>query len=319
MSRPAGNRYLLILSLLCLPTVFLAACGKKGPPTLTSFEKPDAPSSVTAVHRGEVMTLRWNYPRKQEGLIAEFIVLRSTGADFEKRSHLEKDKRMFVDRDIKTGITYRYKIITQNSRGIYSDDSPVVEATPAPAPLPPASISYAVKGNSVVLSWTPRSSGDKFNVYKAREKGAYGLMPLNRTPLSEPVFTDAFSVNSIVYYTVRSLMGSDIRDEGDASEELAVDPADLVPARPENVQAYPASDRIFLAWSEPAEPWVMGFRVYKRTGSGEEYMLIGETQIPTFVDNDRSAARKDYRITAVGPAREGPAAEITNIVYTPQR
>jgi len=307
-----------MISAFCLPIVLLAACGKKGPPTLTSFEKPDAPSSVTAVHRGEVITLRWNYPRKQEGFIAEFIVLRSTGADFEKLSHLEKDKRTFVDPDIKTGITYRYKIISQNSHGVYSDDSPIVEATPAPAPLPPASLSYTVKGNSVVLSWTPLNTGEKFNVYKAKDKGAYGLMPLNQAPLSEPVFTDALSVKSVVYYTVRSLTGSDIRDEGEASEELAVDPADLVPAQPENVEAYPASDRIFLSWSEPAEPWVTGFRVYKRTGSGE-YILLGETQIPTFVDNDRSVARRDYRITAVGPAKEGPPAEITNVVYTPQR
>jgi predicted small lipoprotein YifL len=318
MSRSARNHYLLMISAFCLPIVLLAACGKKGPPTLTSFEKPDAPSSVTAVHRGEVITLRWNYPRKQEGFIAEFIVLRSTGADFEKLSHLEKDKRTFVDSDIKTGITYRYKIISQNSHGVYSDDSPIVEATPAPAPLPPASLSYTVKGNSVVLSWTPLNTGEKFNVYKATEKGAYGLMPLNQTPLSEPVFTDAFSVKSVVYYTVRSLSGSDIRDEGEASEELAVDPADLVPARPENVEAYPASDRIFLSWSEPVEPWVTGFRVYKRTGSSE-YILLGETQIPTFVDNDRSVARRDYRITAVGPAKEGPPAEIMNVVYTPQR
>ena len=317
MSRPGRNYYLLIIS-FCLLIVFLAACGKKGPPTLTSFEKPDPPSSVTAVHRGGIITLRWDYPRKQEGGIAEFIVLRSTGADFEKLSHLERDKRTFVDRDITIGITYRYKIIAQNSRGVYSDGSPLVEATPAPAPLPPASLSYTVKGNNVVLSWTPLNTGDRFNVYKAREKGAYGLMPLNQTPLSEPVFTDAFSVRSVVYYTVSSLTGSDIRDEGEASEELAVDPADLVPARPENVEAYPESDRIFLAWSEPAEPWVTGFRVYKRTGSGE-YLLLGETQIPTFVDSDRSVVRRDYRITAVGPSREGPPAEITNVVYTPQR
>ncbi len=318
MSRPAGNSCLLLITMLCLQIVFLAACGKKGPPTLTSFEKPDAPSSVTAVHRGGSMTLRWNYPRKQEGVIAEFIVLRATGADFEKLSHLDKDKRAFVDHDIETGITYRYKVISQNSRGVYSDDSPVVEATPAPAPLPPASLSYVVRGNSVILSWTPLDTGDKFNVYKANKKGAYGLMPVNQAPLSEAVFTDAFSVNSVVYYTVRSLIGGDIRDEGEASEELAVDPADLVPARPENVQAYPASDRIFLSWSEPAEPWVTGFRVYKRTGSGE-YILIGKTQIPTFVDDDRSAARRDYRVTAVGPSKEGPPAEITNVVYTPQR
>jgi predicted small lipoprotein YifL len=318
MSMLVKKRYLLTITPFCLLVVFLAACGKKGPPTLTSFEKPDAPPSFTAIHRGGTMILRWSFPRKQEGLIAEFIILRSTGADFEKLSHVEKDKRTFVDRDIKAGTTYRYKIRCQNFRGVYSDDSPIVAATPVPAPLPPGDLSYTVEGNSVMLSWVPLNTGDRFNVYKAMEKGTYGLMPLNPAPLSEPVFKDAFSVNKIVYYTVRSLTESDIRDEGEASQELVVNPADLVPPRPENVHAYPASDRIFLSWSEPSEPWVTGFRVYKRTGNGE-YLLIGKTQIPTFVDNNPSLARRDYRITAVGPAKEGPAAEITDVMYTPQR
>jgi len=318
MNIPSRSHCLLVITVLFLTIVLLVSCGKKGPPTLTSFEKPDAPSSVIAVHREGAMTLRWNYPRKQEGFIAEFIVLRSTGADFEKLSHREKDKRMFVDHDIKTGITYRYKIITQNARGVYSDDSPTIEATPARPPLPPTSLSYVVRGDMVVLSWTPLNAADKFNVYKSGDKGAYGLTPLNQTPLSEPHFTDTFSVNTVVYYTIRSLTGSAIRDEGEASEELCVDPADLVPPRPENVQVYPASDRIFLSWSEPVEPWVTRFRVYKRTDKND-FILVGETQIPTFVDNDRSVSRRDYRITAVGPSKEGPPAEITNVVYTPQR
>jgi len=37
------------------------------------------------------------------------------------------------------------------------------------------------------------------------------------------------------------------------------------------------------------------------------------------VDKDAAAVRRDYRITAVGPAKEGPAAEVTNVVYIPQR
>jgi predicted small lipoprotein YifL len=303
---------------VCLLAVFLAACGKKGPPTLKSFEKPDAPSSLSAVHREGTLILRWHYARTGEAAIAEFIVLRSTGAGFEKLSHIAKDKRTFIDRDIKTGGTYRYKVIAQNFRGVYSDDSPVVEAAPAEVPLPPRDLSYTVKDNFIALSWAPADQGARYNVYKTVDKGQYGLTPANQTPLSEPLFRDSLSINRIVYYTVRSLTESEIRDEGAASEELAVDPADLVPPRPENVQAYPSPDRIVLSWSEVSEPWVTGYRVYRKT-SGNNYILIGSTQIPTFVDIDDAAVGRDYRVTAVGPAKEGPATEISNVVYTPQR
>jgi len=313
-----AKKCLLMIAEFCLSVVSLTACGKKGKPTLKSFEKPDAPASLTAVHRGKTIVLRWSYDRPKESFIAEFIVLRSTGADFEKLTHLEKDTRMFVDRDIETGITYRYKIIAQNPRGVYSNDSPVVTAAPVSVPLPPVKLSYTVTGTTVILSWVPQNAGDKFNVYKSSEKGAYGLMPMNQTPLSEPVFKDALSVNTIVHYTVRSLTGSEIRDEGEASEELTVDPADLVPPRPENVRAYPSPDRIFLSWDEASEPWVTGYRVYRRIAGGE-YMFIGKTQIPTFVDKDPADAQRDYRVAAVGPSKEGPAAEIANVLYTPQR
>ncbi|NJD55658.1 MAG: hypothetical protein FIA94_04535 [Nitrospirae bacterium] len=309
---------LAMIAAFVLPAILLCSCGKKGDPTLRTFMKPEAPSSLTAMHREGTIMLQWHYERSQEALIAEFIVLRSTGTDFQKLSHLEKTQRTFVDRDIKDGTTYRYKVIAQSFRGIYSGDSPVAEASPAAAPQPPGSLSYTVSGNTVALSWSPRNAGDKFNVYRTAEKGSYGLTPLNPAPLSEPSFTDTFSVNKIVYYTVRSLTGSSIRDEGGPSEELRFDPADLTPSAPENIEAYPAADRVFLAWTASPEPWVTGYRVYRRTG-GSEYVFVGKTQIPTFVDMDSALTRRDYRITAVGPAKEGPAAEITDIVHTPQR
>jgi hypothetical protein len=172
--------------------------------------------------------------------------------------------------------------------------------------------------HAVVLSWDPVNGDTRYNVYKADEKGAYGLTPLNPAPLAEPRVRDIFSINQTVRYTVRSLTGSGIRDEGPASEELMVNPADLVPPKPENLQAFPASDSVYLSWSESSELWVTAFRVYKRTGNAE-YVLIGQTQIPTFVDRGPSVIKRDYRVTAVGPAQEGPAAEILNVIHIPQR
>jgi hypothetical protein len=306
------------LATVCAVVMILPACGKKGDPTLKSYEKPDTPSSLSVIHREDSLILRWAYPQSKEYLITEFVVLRSTGADFEKLSHIAKDKRSFTDKDIKSGGTYTYKVISQNARGVYSNDSGTAVAEPVQVPLPPEGLSYSVAGNSVILSWKPLAAGVRYNVYKAAEKGAYGLAPLNPTPLTEPEFRDAFSVNKIAHYTVRSLTGSVIRDEGPSSEEITVDPADLVPARPVNLQAFPAADRIFLSWSESPEPWATGFRVYKRSG-GADFVLIGQTQIPTFVDKEPSDISRDYRITAVGPAKEGPAAEIQNVIHIPQR
>jgi len=312
------RRSIGMLAALCVLSSLFFACGKKGDPTLTSFEIPIPPSSLTAIHREGVITIRWDYPRTRESSIAEFIVMRSSGVEFEKISHVSANMRTFVDSTVKIGDTYRYKVISQNFRGVYSGDSNTVEAAPVQPPVPPTKIAYVIKDATAIISWEPLGADIRYNIFKADEKGAYGLTPLNPAPLADPVFRDAFSVNKTARYTVRSLRGGTIRDEGPASSELIVDPADLVPSQPQDLRAYPAQDGVYLSWAEFTEPWVTGFRIYKRVESGH-YVLTGQTQIPSFLDKGPSDLRRDYRVTAVGPGKEGPAAEIQNVMFIPQQ
>ncbi len=313
----SGKHFFLILTAVLLSSAVLG-CGKKGDPTLKSYEKPETPSNVAAIHREDAMFIKWAYAPAKENLIAEFIVLRSEGSEFEKLSHIPKEKRGYIDKDIKIGNTYQYKVISQNARGVYSNDSDIASASVVQVPLPPAKLSYAVAGDTVTLSWLPVNKGSLYNVYRSTTPGAYGLRPINPEPLSEPVFKDTFSLNTIHYYIVRSLTGSSSRDESAASEELTVDAADLVPPMPQNILAFPAPDKVFLVWTELDERWLTGYNVYRKSGSSD-YVLLGKTQTPTFVDREAPISKRDYRIAAVGPAKEGPAAEIKNVVFIPQQ
>jgi hypothetical protein len=71
-----------------------------------------------------------------------------------------------------------------------------------------------------------------------------------------------------------------------------------------------------LFWDEPAEIWITGFRIYRRI-EGQDYTLIGETQIPVFVDMEPPLTKRDYRLNAVGPDKEGPGIELREVIYTP--
>jgi hypothetical protein len=312
------RNYLLLILTAVLLTAAVFGCGKKGDPTLKSYEKPETPSHIAVVHREDDMFIKWAYPRAKENFIAEFIVLRSTGSEFEKLSHIDKEKRSYVDKDIKIGNTYEYKVISQNLRGVYSNDSAIASVSPVQVPLPPTKLSYTVSGNTVALAWERTNQGTLFNVYRSTEKGKYSMKPVNPEPLSEPGFKDTFSVNSVFHYTVRSQTGSDVRDEGPASEELTVDAADLVPPMPANLRAFPAPDRVILLWTELDELWITGFNVYRKTDNND-FVLLGKTQTPTFLDPEAPASKRDYRIAAVGTAKEGPAAEIKNVVFIPQQ
>jgi hypothetical protein len=290
------------------------ACGKKGQPTLRGFEKPVPPAAFQAIHREDSIILSWHYPAGRDINLADFIVLRSSDSIFRELVHLERSRRNYEDTDFETDRTYMYKVVARNVRGIYSEDSNIISITPLAPPLPPSDLSYTVEGNSVFLSWKPVKEGVLYNLYRRVEKGEYGFAPLNSKPLSENSFTDILDVNKPVFYVVRSLHAAEGRSEGVPSAELSVLPSELVPAPPENVRYYPASGRLFLSWDDPKEPWVTGFRVYRRI-EGKEYELLGETQIPTFIDPNPVSAKSDYRINAVGPSKEGPGTEIRGISH----
>ena len=303
--------------LLILSFLFVLACGKKGAPTLASYEKPAAPSLLSASQRENGMFLSWSYPADRERAISDFIVLRSSDSGFEKIALLESKLRTFVDTDVRKGMTYMYKVVSRNHRGVLSADSNPVSVIVVTPPGPPESISWNISGDSLLLSWERTGKDGMYNVYKAVEKGAYGMTPENKSPLSENVFKDVFSPVRTVYYTLRSLTKNGVVAEGPASQEIVVNPHDLMPAAPQDVRYFAAPDKIYVYWKEPDALWITGFRIYRKFEAGE-YALIAETQIPSFLDKDAPSKKRDYRIAAVGPAKEGPAAEIKGVLFMPE-
>jgi fibronectin type 3 domain-containing protein len=298
--------------------LFLTACGKKGPPSLKSYEKPDAPSLLRAIHRENRIILSWNFPRKKENTIVGFHIFKSAGSGFKKISFLKNNKRSYVDSDFKEGVTYSYKIITQNLTGTHSSDSYIITATPLNTPQPPLHITFKIEEDSVILLWKKQQNDLLFNVYKSYKRNTYGLDPINKTPVTGTLFKDVFDISKPVYYTIRSQTKNQIRDEGVSSEEIVVNPFELIPSTPKDLQFFAATDMVSLYWKEPEDIWVTGYRIYRRL-ENMDYVMIGETQIPSFIDKYKPTTKRDYRVTAVGPALEGSAAEIKGVVFIPEK
>lgn len=309
-------RALALLSLTIIILFSLAACGKKSAPTLKEYEKPAQPLLLRAIHREDKIILQWNYPSGKDKAVADFIILKSSGAEFKKLAPIENSERSYEDTDFEAGGNYRYKIIARSFKGVYSDDSNIIGVNPLNPPSPPSNLSFAIRDNSLIISWEPAGKGIRYNIYKSLEKGKYGISPVNSTPVSESSFTDSFDINKPVYYTVKSLHATEIGDEGAPSGELEVDPSLLVPSDLKNVRYHAFADRVFLYWDNPGESWVTRFRIYRRT-EGQAYLLVGETQIPVFADMEPPLTKRDYRLNAVGPAKEGPGTEIRDVIYTP--
>jgi hypothetical protein len=307
---------LAICGLLFAAYCLLPSCGRKGAPTLKSYEKPDAPSGLEAIHREADIILLWNFPDDKQQSIRRFYLMKSTGGDFKKIAYIKNDTLSVTDTNFKTSKIYKYKVLSESLKGVLSKDSNIVEVRPQKAPLPPGGFSFTIKYNTLTLKWKTAGEGILYNVYKSHKPGVYPLTPLNREPLKEPLFTDTFDMDKIIFYTVRSLLGGTIRDEGAASEEIKIDPFEFVPPSPQGLQAVATEGNVYLLWKEPAETWIKGYRIYREINKKEGFILIGESQTPSFVDKQKPLTNRNYRVTALGPSKEGPPAEIKDVVFS---
>lgn len=291
-------------SLLFVLSLFLLSCGKKAPPTLKEYERPEAPKGLTAVHREEKMTLLWSYPGSLKTTLKGFEVLRSEDGGFERIAFLKNSETVFIDEKFRVDVTYRYKVIARNLKDVPSADSNVVTVAPGHMPPPPEGLQFAVKADAVALSWKSSGEGVCYNIYKTLEKGRYSDVPMNPAPVCATAFADnALVPDRSVFYRIRALHNTPVKDEGYFSEEIEVNPSDFVPAAPTDPRVVRTDDKVFFMWKESSESWVKGYRVYRKIEGEQDIILLGEVKIPTFA-TERIGKKATYKIRAAGPERE---------------
>ena len=183
--------------------------------------------------------------------------------------------------------------------------------TPVVVPAPPVDISFKADSESVLLIWIPAGEHVKYNVYRRTEGEEFGFMPANKIPISDGTFRDSFDISRTVHYHIRGLAAEGVWDEGPPSAEISVDPSNFVPSAPSDLQAVIREGGVQLIWKEPVEQWITGFRVYREVEKNQGYILIGETQTPAYFDRELIQGQRNYRVSAVGPFREGESAEVS--------
>ncbi|KAF0145862.1 MAG: fibronectin type III domain protein [Nitrospirae bacterium] len=293
-----------LLFALCLIVLcsLLSACGKKEPPTLKAYEKPDAPSGLKAIHRENNIILSWSYNKKEN--LKEFYILRAEDSSFQKIAPVTKEESSYTDVNFKTGALYKYKVVAGSLKKILSDDSNIIAVKPLAVPPAPQNVSFLVGNDALSISWEGARENILYNIYRSSEKGKYSITPINNEPIKTTSYSDNFDMDKTVYYTVRGALNNEYRNEGPASDEIEVNPVDFIPSRPEGLQAIFAGDKAVISWKENPEVWVKKYRVYRKTNEEEGFKLAGEPVTPAFTDREKTGTKHVYKITAVGPSKE---------------
>lgn len=288
----------LATAALIVLMLLLASCGRKAPPRLPVYERPPAPSSLEAIHREGTVVLTWDYPSRKLRYVREFQVVRS-GKTLDAT-----EETSYTDADIGYGKRYDYTVFAVSTGGIISEGSAQLAVEVIDVPPAPQGLRAEVVAKGVRLTWGHPEEGRLYNVYRSYAPPLDLLRPINREPLREAEFVDNPLMERPVYYTVRALAGGAERHEGPASEVVEMKPEAFVPSAPEGLRAVVAGDKVLLAWKESPEAWVRAYKVY-RAVEGGDYVLIGESRTPSFIDGAVPLGAVSYKVRAVGPSMEG--------------
>jgi len=292
----------------------LISCGKKTPPTIKAYEKPDTPVLLRAMHRESNIILFWSHEKREN--LKGFYLLKSEGDDFKRIAFIDKAESSYTDNVVRIDTIYKYKIIAQSIKDVLSNDSNVVSVKLGRVPPSPDNISFKIGYDTLTISWKDPGSNVSYNVYKSSERDKYSITPFNSKPLKTASFSDNLELSKPVYYRVRAVIDSNgFENEGPASDEIEVNPMSLTPSTPRGLEAVSAVDKLVLIWKENPEKWVAKYRIYRKINDKEGFKLIGESVTPVFTVREKTGIKHLYRVTAVGPSKESGFSEIVPVDF----
>jgi hypothetical protein len=300
------RRYLLLLACLI---ALNASCGRKAPPTWTNPLRPPSVEDLRLYQRPGEVLLRWDYPENASDLVKAYEVTRSS--DGSKPHRIAKTKETtYHDTGLEEGKIYTYSVVARTE--VSHSKAVEIETVGGEPPPPPHNLTILATGGSLELTWQHPVPGVMFNVYRTGVPRAEPFAPVG-PPVSGTTTALRLVVDSPVYYTVRALAPGtppNVTYESVPSNEVGLDPAELVPAAPVGLSAVTTDGGTLLLWTESPEPWVRLYHIY-RAGADGAFALIGDSGTPAYTASAPPAEGGPwtYRVSAVGPGGEGPPSE----------
>ncbi len=173
----------------------------------TSDIPPNAPSGLTAqVASGTGIVLRWVDNSSNE---IGFEIERAIGASssFIPLDIVLADTTSYTDTQIKSGVTYRYRVLAFNTAGESPTFSNVATATTFQPPATPANLrATAISLNQIDLEWEDRSSNEDNFVIERATNFQSGFVGIATVAANIESYTDnTVAGNTQYFYRIRAV------------------------------------------------------------------------------------------------------------------
>jgi hypothetical protein len=135
----------------------------------TTKPRPQKPSGL----RGEALKvkevpLQWQANPEKD--ISTYYIYRAAG-DKDDFSKIDKgDKPSYVDKNLKDGVAYRYKIQAEDKDELLSDFSEIITVSTKPRPQPPSGLKGVYETGKALITWEPNRETDisQYIIYEKR-------------------------------------------------------------------------------------------------------------------------------------------------------
>ncbi len=294
-------RRLVVLYLFL--SIFLAACGKVGPPLPPVRRAPLRVENLSVEQRGAHLILSLPFTRTPKTQMQRIDVYRlvepldaAMGLPIEIFSEKASVVYSILADDVpldRSGIVYndalnvkgeaqnqryRYSVRMFNTDGRAADFSNYATIEPLlNLALPPARMEAKQVETQIEITWDPPNSNMNetspanvvgYNIYR-RQGGAFNKV--NADPLLEPRFVDRnFQFGAKYQYVVRSLSfkpgSASLSESVESDDSLPLDhtPKDTFPPEPPKPLTIASiNSMVSIFWPLSAEPDVVGYNVYR--------------------------------------------------------
>lgn len=280
-------------------------CGKRKPP-LPPVERVTQTVSVSGIQKGNRIILNWTMPARNASqnsvlnidridiyrlaepssstlsLTEEEFISRSTllaskdvsRDDFNLKQLSFSDELKFAGQPVR--LIYGLRLVNSSGQKASFSNFVVIEPT-AKVSLPPSDVESQISEENVLLNWrVPEKNIDGtvpanisgFNVYR-KTLGAGEFQLLNKTPLSQPSFSDnTFTFGENYVYLVRTVSTGIEAEPVESldSNEIEVSPKDIFPpAPPKAITIAAAPNNLSIFFATNIEKDLAGYKVFRST------------------------------------------------------
>ncbi|MCX8026397.1 MAG: hypothetical protein N3A62_00885 [Thermodesulfovibrionales bacterium] len=297
----------------------VSGCGKKTQPSLKPYEPPPSVKTFYAIMFEDSIIINWDYHPKDRERLEGFIIKRSYD---NKKTEFKVSavSNQFIDTDIKEKEVYKYSIYGVNKRGITGLPSNEISVKVCPMPNEKIHPNYRVYNDYIEIIWDAPSSTKwdsdcpsnfTYNIYKSDYKDNPSSTPINPKTIKNTSFKLEIPKEEVSYYHIRPVVETNIIQIGKVSNPLTISLSDLIPSKIEGIKHATAENRIFITWKESPETWVKGYKVYRMFADGI-FKEIAFVNTPVFTEM-ATEKLNHYKISAVGPQKEGIQSDIITI------